>query len=252
MVTCRVTIGLSDRGDVRGPRRGDALAQTGDSAEVYNQLAEQSRTEAMNLLGINFDRTTRNGPDRPDGPTAPDGDADQPGPGSSGPDSRDGNKPDLTVPEWLGDWTDPDQTTGPDRVNSRTGEPAADRIGQPDRTAADQTAERTEKANQTGPNQTAGPTSRTSGPNQTGPKRRTGRTGGRTKGSLEELETVCRAWAKQHEVDAAQMSRRDVIEACHGAGYSCSTERASEVQGLLDPKGAPALIGLERIGPDRQ
>ncbi len=228
----------------------DALMRSGNPSAVYGQLATSAYADALGRLGIGPDRTEQTGPDRPDGPGEK---PDQTDPGPDGPDGRSGTGSGLTVPERLGDWTNPDQTTGPDRADSQTAGLLADRTGRPDQSTADQTAtDRTAgPANQTGPDRTAGPDTRTSGPNQTGPNRRTGRTGGRMQGSLDELEAACRTWATQNEINAAQMSRRNVMEACHGAGYSCSTERASEVQDLLDPKGAPALIGLDRTGPDQ-
>lgn len=229
----------------------DALMRSGNPNAVYSQLADSAYSDALVRLGVIPSQTGLAGTDRPDGPGEK---PDQTGPGPNGPENRAGAGPYRTVPEWRGDWTGPGQTAEPDRADGRTDRPIADRAGQPDQTATNQIAEPTGPANQTGPGQTAGTDARTGGLNQAGPNqtRPNGRTGSRMKGSLEELEAVCRSWAAQHKVDAARMSRRDVVEACHGARYSCSTERASEVQALLDVKGAPTLIGLGQTGPQQQ
>jgi hypothetical protein len=66
---------------------------------------------------------------------------------------------------------------------------------------------------------------------------------------LEELEEVCRAWAKANNVDPARMSRAKVAKVVRDAGYSCSTDRAGNVQELLDPKGATSEMERRLTGP---
>jgi hypothetical protein len=205
----------------------DALARSGESGEVYQTLAEQSRADAMRLLGVAADQTGPNGVRRPNGPGQPGPDRSEPN--LSGPEDQPGTGLAVNVPESMNNRTGQNPATAPDQTGPAN-----------HRTRPANQAKHPPEPDETRPNW------------HTGPNRRSGGQGAdRMKGSLDELDEVCRAWAADRGIDPGHMTRRAVVSACHAAGYSCSTERASDVQALLDPKGTTNKRERELTGPAR-
>lgn len=61
---------------------------------------------------------------------------------------------------------------------------------------------------------------------------------------IEQLEQVCRDWAKDNNRDPKTLIRAEVQGIVKSAGYSCSTERAQSIQDLLDPVRATDRIAV--------
>ncbi len=178
-----------------------------------------------------------------------------PNPGTPGPDSRQDVAPDRTGesrPVRLsGPGTNPDRTaieTGPgssDQTGPTTGQ---DRTGQHNRTAQpDNLPDRSgsQKPGAAGPvRQPASTAARTGQPTrQSGPVKRA---------TLDDLEQACRTWADTNGRDPSQMSRNEVLSAVRSAGYSCSTDRATNVQSLLDTEGTTSEMEITLTGPNGQ